>query len=329
MSINTENQEHPETTNTTEHSTVMAGSMDDFTTFIETIYDKSCMSVCDPSGKILTKKEALAHFTQLRDDETKTHKYTFKELKKLEKTHKVTFPYMKNVVDYNTPQCCKGIRKSNGLYVPCGTHVKSGNYCKVCAKQPNQDTEFVRRMSTPLGKFDKKENGMATLLAKQKSKDIKNKDEIQVWVSDVIEKRLSMLDITCDDLGEYHTEIAWESVNLTGKKGRPRKKEKPIVCNVGINVHHEDIIAHMVDEASSCEEEEEEHNDETKVGDDTNENEEEEESEVQVVKIHDNDGKMYYLDEETGDVYHPETEELVGTYEKKSKKITHFLKTSS
>ena len=71
---------------------------------------------------------------------------------------------------------------------------------------------------------------MATLLAKQKSKDIKNKDN-QVWVSDVIEKRLSMLDITCDDLGEYHTE-RMGTCDLTGKKGRPRKKEKPIVCNV-------------------------------------------------------------------------------------------------
>ena len=91
MSINTVNQEQPETTNTTEHSTVMAGSMDDFTTFIEAIYDKSCMSVCDPSGKILTKKEALAHFTQLRDDETKTHKYTFKELKNSKKHTKSHF----------------------------------------------------------------------------------------------------------------------------------------------------------------------------------------------------------------------------------------------
>ena len=64
-----------------------------------------------------------------------------------------------------------------------------------------------------------------------------------------------------------------------------------------INVHHEDIIARMVDEAHVKKKKRKNMTD--KVGDITNENEEEEESEVQVVKIHDNDGKMYYLDEET------------------------------
>ena len=291
-------------------------------TILAKIYEHD-MAIYDQHGSKIPQEDAVSQVVQILLDKEVTDglekKLSFKNIKKIEKQEKVQLPFMPSIVNYYTPQCCQGVKKANGLYVVCGTHVKEGQFCKVCAKVPNQKEEFERRMTTSLGKFDKKEMGLATVLAKQKTKETKNKEDIETWVYAEVDRRIRLLEKIPDDIDEYHREVDWSRINLSGKRGRPKKPPKPVISNVqdiGTMVREDDIIGQLVRDAEPYDEKEEEDDDE-EVQENTTEKEEEE---IEVIKIKYLDGKTYFLQETTGDVYNEE-EELVGNYDKVLKRI--------
>jgi hypothetical protein len=271
------------------------------------------MGICDKTGDIIPHDEAVGKVIDVLHKDinsTKDEKIPLKTIKKMEKKEKIQFPFMPNVVNYYTPQCCQGIKLANGLYVVCGTHVKEGQFCKVCIKVPNQTEEFTRRMTTQMGKFDKKEMGLATVLAKQKSKETKNKEDIETWVYAEVDRRIRILDKIPEDIDEYHRIIDWSRINLSGKRGRPKKQPKPVVTvDMSTMVREDDIIGQLVMDAEPADEDDEEEK-----------KEEEDEEEIEVIKLKYKDGKTYYLQESTGHVYNQE-EELVGIYDSVLKRI--------
>ena len=164
---------------------------------------------------------------------------------------------------------------------------------------------------------------MATVLAKQKTKETKNKEDIEAWVYAEVDRRIRLLEKIPDDIDEYHREIDWSRINLSGKRGRPKKPPKPVITNVhdiGIMVREDDIIGQIVRDAEPYDEKEEEEDEEVEENSENNTTEKEEEEEIEVIKIKYLDGNTYYLQETTGDVYNEE-EELVGNYDKVLKRI--------
>ena len=264
-------------------------------------------------------------------------KFPFKELKKIEKEMKVTFGFIPDIIDYDNDRCCHGIRKCNGLYVPCGTRVKSGETCKVCAKTPGSEVDFTRRMCGNLGQYNKLEVGMMTCIAKQKSKETKVKEEVETYAIEKMKECLQKIDKKMEDLDKYHTTIDWDKVNLSGKRGRPQRKTKPVVTHVGICACADDIdsecrtlcenIGFCIKEAvpeNIPDPEEVDHGDiknqESDKDDDDDEDDDDDTEEVDFIEIKYTDGKTYYLDEEDANVFE-RGGELVGTWDSKSKKI--------
>ena len=292
------------------------------TTILAKIYEHD-MAICDQDGTKISQEKAVSRVIQTmfdsNGDSTQHKKMSFKNIKKIEKQEKVQFPFMPSIVNYYTPQCCQGVKKANGLYVVCGTHVKEGHLCKTCAKVPNQREEFERRMTTSFGKFNKMEMGLATVLAKQKSKETKSKEDIEAWVYTEVDRRIRLLEKIPDDIDDYHREVDWSRINLSGKRGRPKKPPKPVISNVhdiGTMVRENDIICQLVRDAEPYNEGEceEDQNTEHLNTDDTSD------EEIEVIKLRYKDGKTYYLQECTGVVFN-EREEVVGNYDKVLKRI--------
>lgn len=294
------------------------------TTILAKIYEHD-MAICDQDGTKISQEKAVSRVIQTlfdsNGDSAQHKKMSFKNIKKIEKQEKVQFPFMPSIVNYYTPQCCQGVKKANGLYVVCGTHVKEGQFCKTCVKVPNQREEFERRMTTSFGKFNKMEMGLATVLAKQKSKETKSKEDIEAWVYAEVDRRIRLLEKIPDDIDEYHRDVDWSRINLSGKRGRPKKPPKPVVSNVqdiGTMVREDDIIAQLIRDAEPYDEEKED--EESHENPEENTTEAEEEEEIEVIKLKYKDGKTYYLQETTCSVYN-EKEELVGRYDKVLKRI--------
>jgi hypothetical protein len=220
-------------------------------------YDKN-LQISDENGDILSREEVLQKMSQplhkgdTDDDDSKTiKKYTIKEIKKIEKKHRITMPLLKQIVDYSSPNCCQGIRKSCGLFVPCGTHVKSGSFCKVCVKHEPRVDELSRRMHTVLGSFHKTEIGLATMYAKKKSNETQDKEKIKEHVLAVINNYENILGVgnnaakesekdagTQYEIDEYHKTIDWDRVNL---KARTKRKTKPEMKDIGVNTQTHDV----------------------------------------------------------------------------------------
>ena len=219
-------------------------------------------------------------------------KTPFQKIKEIEKKEKITYPFMPKNIDYDIEGMCKGIKKSNNLFVPCGVKVKTGMFCKVCAKKEDSDASFKARCESNLGEFDKTEVGLATCLAKGKVKETKDKDEIETYVHAEVGRRLGFVGLCAEDVDSYHTTIDWTRINLSGKRGRPKKAPKPIITNVPHIMDGKDIIASLVEQAEYISEDEEE--DKTI---------EEKEEEIEVIKIKYIDDKVYYLDEAKNEVY--------------------------
>ena len=117
------------------------------------------------------------------------------------------------------------------------------------------------------------------------------KDEIETYVHAEVGRRLGFVGLCAEDVDSYHTTIDWTRINLSGKRGRPKKAPKPIITNVPHITDGKDIIASLVEQAEYISEDEEE--DKTI----------EEEEEIEVIKIKYSDDKIYYLDEAKNEVY--------------------------
>ena len=161
-----------------------------------------------------------------------TQKITPKELKKIEKQHKITFPYIPDHVDYHQPKCCIGIKRNNGLYTPCSTHVKEGQFCKACSKLDTKHT-LTQRNNLPLGQFQD-EISYATIIAKNliKKNTYTSFQLLQNQVQDTLKQHFDLLPNS--NIPQYHSIIDQSKVQLSKNttRGRPKKAPKPTISNI-------------------------------------------------------------------------------------------------
>ena len=162
-----------------------------------------------------------------------TPKITPKELKKIEKQNKITFPYLPDHVDYQHDKCCIGIKRNNGLFIPCSTHVKEGQFCKACSKLDNKHT-LTQRTTIPLGQFQD-ELSYATVIAKNliKKNTYTSFDLLQTQVQDTLKQHFDLLPNS--NIPSYHATIDQSKIKIEPKntnRGRPKKTPKPTISNI-------------------------------------------------------------------------------------------------
>jgi hypothetical protein len=271
------------------------------------------LAIRDANGNLL-EKSTILELVKLSTEPKKNAMLTYDELRAIEKKYHLSYPFIPNIVDYEASCCCKGICPRSNRFMPCGRPVIEGHaLCKTCIKKMGANEEladFHRRMATEVGKYDKRELGLATFIAKGKSKETKVMEDITIWVNKEIHRYKEGLGVYyAHKLSEYHCEIDWERINLTGNRGRPPRAIKTVVYDTQDVSDGEDYFQRIIQEAEFIEEDYEENSDTESC------------DEIEVIKYEHNDGSTYYIHEECGDVYDIDVN-IVGKYDSETKEMT-------
>ena len=164
-----------------------------------------------------------------------------KTIKKLEKEHSVVIPTLPNHINYFQDKCCRGLKRQCGLFVPCSTHVKEGDFCKACAKAGKTDVMNIGlRLKAPVGEFHKTEINIGTVVAKKiiaENIDA-TQDQIMAAVTATIDKVFGALEVdytesedpyvkfhSTFDYADFHKKYYKKAVKALEKKNEKMQKK--------------------------------------------------------------------------------------------------------
>ena len=164
-----------------------------------------------------------------------------KTIKKLEKEHSVVIPTLPNHINYFQDKCCRGLKRQCGLFVPCSTHVKEGDFCKACVKAGKTDVMNIGfRLKAPVGEFHKTEINIGTVVAKKiiaENIDA-TQDQIMAAVTATIDKVFGALDVdytksedpyvkfhSTFDYADFHKKYYKKAVKALEKKNEKMQKK--------------------------------------------------------------------------------------------------------
>ena len=119
-----------------------------------------------------------------------------KTIKKLEKEHSIVIPTLPNHINYFQDKAV--VKRRCGLFVPCSTHVKEGEFCTAYKKANKMDTMNIGlRLKAPVGEFHKTEINIGTVVAKKIiSENIEaTQDQIEAAVNATIDKVFTALEV--------------------------------------------------------------------------------------------------------------------------------------
>ena len=228
--------------------------------------------------------------------------FDYDTIRTFQKDNKMKFPFMKEHAKYTEPGYCKGIRFFGGLFLPCGCVIQEeDDFCKTCGKKEENRGALERRMNTPLGSYDKKEIGYATYIAKDIRKNTKSMVEIEESVHKELQRFSEITHISAECIDKYHKTIDWDRINLSGRRGRP-KKQRVIIDVVEELEPETDWMAQITTDNEEKEEKKQ------------SENEDEMEEVEGVESFTHTDGHTYYFEEESGYIYDLDRDR-VGTWD--------------
>lgn len=164
-----------------------------------------------------------------------------KTIKKIEKEHSIVVPTLPNHINYFQDKCCRGLKRQCGLFVPCSTHVKEGDFCTACKKAGKTDTMNIGlRLKAPVGEFHKTEINIGTVVAKKIiSENIEaTQDQIEAAVNATIDKVFTALDVdytesedpyvkfhSTFDYADFHKKYHKKAVKALEKKNEKKQKK--------------------------------------------------------------------------------------------------------
>lgn len=164
-----------------------------------------------------------------------------KTIKKLEKEHSIVIPTLPNHINYFQEKCCRGLKRQCGLFVPCSTHVKEGDFCTACKKANKMDTMNIGlRLKAPVGEFHKTEINIGTVVAKKIiSENIEaTQDQIEAAVNATIDKVFTALEVdytesedpfvkfhSTFDYADFHKKYYKKAVKALEKKNEKKQKK--------------------------------------------------------------------------------------------------------